>query len=325
MMPNPDKRIIAGLLNSYLKIRNKWWKLIDDEHPAQLRMPTDDKSLYKALTVVNCMNEAESCKTSEDWVKFLKKLYGTEEREMHEKQDQWFFQKLFTDVPLLGLTLRAVRAYILDQLQDTSYQTTLTTDKDQAKAFSENVNYHHEYFKEFIVKRDPCHLPEKTFEDFTKNVIQGERKYEGSILEMFFKKQTSPSDTTVIMQAKQEAARRLAEEELKRKAQEEAENVRLADIEAARKQSNDIKIKLIEEKKRKAAIAQKERRDAERLRSTATAAAASSSSSSAGARSSPANDKSVKFDPGIFGNGKQNDRQEGRDANNSQNRRTRNH
>src|SRR3990167_3941758 len=80
VMPNPDKRVIAGLLNSYLKIRNKWWRLVDDQHPDQLCMPTDEKTFYKALTAANCMAEAENCKASEDWVKFLKKLYDTEER-----------------------------------------------------------------------------------------------------------------------------------------------------------------------------------------------------------------------------------------------------
>lgn len=241
-MSKPNPAIVEAIIDSYLTIRNPLWKLVNEDC-SEVTVPEQEKARVKALTAAKCISDAKKCVTIADWVDYIAKIHDIELAEMKEGNDKWFFHKWVTDIPLLGHTLTAVRAYILDQIKDEKYQTSITAQLGNVDTFKSNIDYHKQYFLDITRYRDHRGLNEKSFDDFAMNVIGGKRK--ADIAELLLSKQKKPDAELEAQRAAEAAA--AAEKAKQAKARLEAE-------------------RMVAEEERRAAIAEKARREDEERR-----------------------------------------------------------
>lgn len=253
-MSKPNPAIVEAIIDSYLTIRNSLWKLVNEDC-SEVTVPENEKARVKALTAAKCISDAKKCKTTADWVDYIARIHEIELAEMKEGNDKWFLVKWVTDIPLLGHTLTAVRAYILDQIKDEKYQTSINAHLGNVDTFKSNVDYHKQYFLDITRKRDHRGLNEKSFDEFALNVSCDKR--EAVIAKLLLSKQKKP-DAELEAQRTGEAAA-AAEKSKQAKIKEDEIKARLGAERAAAEEA------------RRAAVAEKAKREDEERRAAARA------------------------------------------------------
>jgi hypothetical protein len=282
----------------------------------------EEKARIKALTTAKCISDAKKCKTVTDWVEYITRLHAIELAEMKEGQDKWFLHRWVTDIPLLGHTLTAVRAYVLDQIKDETFETSIKHQLDHADTFKSNLGYHHQYFQDITRIRDHRGLNEKSFNDFANNVICDKRKAE--IAELLLSKHNKPEqDAQRAAEAAAERTKQAKIEEDTRKARLEAERAeearRIAVAEKAKREDDERRAALEKARRQdeerrtaeKARHEEEERRRAEelqrihdeeksKLRALRVQESAPIAAQSENGRTPRTRRKSVNFDPQFF-------------------------
>lgn len=214
-MPLPNPKISKAIFASYFQIRHDTWGLVDSDEPI---LPTDPKALLKIEVCYNFLKQFDTASTFHDWLAIIYDLAEKEKVEDLTYTGKRFLglASYFVDRPLLLLTLRAIRSYIISQLKDepafkdakarlqdelinlkgrivfetennTSTKESLAqmdalvkTTASKLAALNDEATYHHTYFTEVIMRRDftakVSNLNENKFDDFQHNVNEGLRK-----------------------------------------------------------------------------------------------------------------------------------------------------
>ncbi|MBA3662545.1 MAG: hypothetical protein H0W64_12555 [Gammaproteobacteria bacterium] len=208
----PDSELLCGIIESYVNIRHRKWHLSENK-PIQIIGSAEVK--HKISTCTKLLKEFKEPENFDDWVNAI---YFCAKKEKKERKKNWLKNlNPLADKPLLILTMKASRAYIISTLsKNAEYQQlvdTLEQDKtnlilqiaqDKKCEVSQDIidnknkdlaelefkinalkslsNYHLSFHQSEILKREKKEnllpeLKETSFKEFVQNIKTGKRPF----------------------------------------------------------------------------------------------------------------------------------------------------